>query len=194
MTRLLVPIGLLLTGVLLLAGATAGWLTRHTNATAIDRGSARIVLWYPTGATAGCIRSRGVSSCSATPIGNINENGKVAARGVHLKAGFDDFRWTVSPDQVMARNRRQMDAYIACIAAEGARCAEPDAVAPSWNSGMRVQWSPEFDGAYPVGADPTAGTGGWAVPIVLGVAGIGVTAASAWWVVSRRRRPRPSER
>lgn len=147
----LVPLGLIACGLLLLAGSVAAFV-RASHAPAMGEG--REVLWYPTGAAAACIVYAKTFRCDSTPMGNVNEGGRVVARSVPLMAATDDFRWTVSPDQVQAANRRATAAYAACVEAGRAGCQAPGTRVPSWNSGMAARWQPGFAGAYPEGVDP----------------------------------------
>lgn len=190
MKRLWAPIGVLLIGLLFLAGGVSALVVHNRTDHAAEAGKARVVLWYPIGSTASCVVNRGIRTCDGTLIGNINDHGKVVARSVPLIGGSDDFRWTVSPDQVTARNEREVKAYLACVSAGRANCAEPSAETPSWNSGMRVRWAPEFEGAYPMDVRPGGGAGGLVWPIALMALGGLITVSGALWLVSEARQRR----
>lgn len=187
MKRLWAPIGVLLIGLLFLAGGVSALVVHNRTADAAEAGKARVVLWYPTGSTASCVLNRGIRTCDGTLIGNINDHGRVVARSVPLMADSADFRWTVSPDQVTARNQRELKAYLACVSAGRANCVEPAAEVPSWSSGMRVRWAAPFDGAYPMNVQPGGGAGGLVWPIVLMVLGGLFTVGGALWLVSETR-------
>jgi len=173
----LVPLGLIALGALLLMGSVAA-LVRASGGPAADEG--REVLWYPTGAAAGCIIYTKTFRCDSTPMGNVNEGGRVVARSVPLMAGMDDFRWTVSPDQVQAANRRATAAYAACVAAGRAGCRPPVARVPSWNSGMASRGQPGFAIAYPDGVDPRSRFPVAVLPWLLLAAGVLVVCWGAW--------------
>lgn len=177
-------IGLVLVGLFLLAGAGA-WLARgNTGPTDADPG--RAVLWYPTGAAAGCVSNRRYTNCASVPTGNINEGGRVVARSVPLKGDYDDFRWTVSPEQVAAANDRRRRAYLACAAAGQGGCAEPAYRVPSMSSGMATRWDPSFDAAYPEGVRGSRNAGIVAVLLVGGA--LMVVGGGLWARAGLRRR------
>jgi hypothetical protein len=176
-------------GLLLFAGGVAGFVNRGQVETALQGPEARWVLFYPTGAFGACARIGRVQTCSATPTGNINADGRVVARSVPLMADGQEFRWTVSPDAVQAANRRSRARYLACAASGRTDCADPEYLTPSWNSGMRVRWAPAAQGAYPPGAEP-GGTDSLTIAIFLVVAGGLVTGASGLWLSGVIRRQR----
>ena len=183
------PAAGVLFGLLLIIGGVAGVVNRSQVETALQGPGARWALFFPTGAFGACARIGRVQTCSATPTGNINADGRVVARSVPLMADGQDFRWTVSPDEVEEANRRRRDRYLACAASGRTDCADPQYLTPSWNSGMRVRWAPGAQGAYPPGAEP-GGTDSMTISIFLVVAGGLVTAGSGLWLagVIRRRR------
>lgn len=176
-------------GLLLFAGGVAGFVNRGQVETALQGPEARWVLFYPTGAFGACARIGRVQTCSATPTGNINDDGRVVARSVPLMADGQEFRWTVSPDEVQAANRRSRSRYLACAASGRTDCADPEYLTPSWNSGMRVRWAPAAQGAYPPGAEP-GGTDSMTISIFLVVAGGLLTGASGLWLSGVIRRQR----
>jgi hypothetical protein len=173
----LVPLGLIVLGLLLLAGCVVSFV-RAAGAPAPGEG--REVLWYPTGAAAACAIYSKTYQCDSTPMGNVNEGGRVVARSVPLMASMDDFRWTVNPGQVEAANRRSRNAYLACVAADRPGCPEPVAKVPSWNSGMAARWDAGFDGAYPEGVDPRSRFAVAQLPWVLLVAGVVFLGWGGW--------------
>lgn len=173
----LVPLGLIAFALLLLAGSMAAFV-RASGAPA--RGEGRQVLWYPTGAAAACIVYTKTYRCDSTPMGNVNEGGRVVARSVPLMASMDDFRWTVRPDRVQAANKRLTAAYAACVAAGGEGCRLPATRVPSWSSGMAARWAPGFDGAYPEGVDPRSRFPVAVLPWLLLGAGVFVVAWGSW--------------
>lgn len=173
----LVPLGLLAFGLLLLAGSTAAFV-RASGAPALGEG--REALWYPTGAAAACIIYTKTFRCDSTPMGNVNDDGRVVARSVPLMAAMADFRWTVSPDRVEVANRRATAAYTACVASGRAGCTAPETRVPSWSSGMAVRWAPGFDGAYPEGVDPRSRFAVAVLPWLLLGAGLLVIAWGSW--------------
>lgn len=173
----LVPLGLIAFGLLLLAGSVVAFV-RASHAPAM--GDGREVLWFPTGAAAACILYAKTFRCDSTPMGNVNEGGRVVARSVPLMAGADDFRWTVSPDQVRAANRRATAAYTACVAAGRDGCRAPTTRVPSWSSGMAARWQPGFAGAYPAGVDPRSRFPVAVLPWLLLGVGLLVLAWGSW--------------
>lgn len=179
-------IGLVLVGLVLLAGGGAWIALGNTGPSRANPG--RAVLWYPTGAAAGCVSVPRYTNCASVPTGNVNDGGRVVARGIPLKGSYDDFRWTVSPDQVMAANDRARRAYLACAAAGRGRCAAPDHRVPSMSSGMAVRWDPAFDAAYPEGM---WGGRNISVVVVLLAGGVLMLLAGAFrvWSGLRRRGP-----
>lgn len=172
-----VPLGLIVLGLFVLAGGVVAFV-RAAGAPALGEG--REVLWYPTGAAAACAIYSKTYRCDSTPMGNVNEGGRVVARSVPLMASMDDFRWTVAPDQVEAANRRSMSAYTACVAAARADCPAPVTKVPSWNSGMSARWDTGFDGAYPEGVDPRSRFPVAVLPWLLVVAGALLVAWGGW--------------
>lgn len=187
MRRVLLPVAGVLLGLLLIAGGVAWLVNRDRTADALAGPDARWALFFPTGQFAGCARYGIQRYCSSTPTGNINEAGKVVARGVPLRADGQDFRWTVSPDEVEAANMESRATYVACVSSGRRDCPDPVFRTPSWNSGMRVRWAPGADGAYPPGAEP-GGSDSLTIAIFLLVAGGLVTAGSAMWVRGTIRR------
>lgn len=187
MRRVLLPVAGVLLGLLLIAGGVAWLVNRDRTADALAGPDARWALFFPTGQFAGCARYGIQRYCSATPTGNINDGGKVVARGVPLRADGTAFRWTVSPDQVEAANAANRAKYLACVSSGRSDCPDPVFRTPSWNSGMRVRWAPGADGAYPPGAEP-GGSDSLTIAIFLLVAGGLVTAGSAMWVRGTIRR------
>lgn len=187
MRRVLLPVAGVLLGLLLIAGGVAWLVNRDRSADALAGPDARWALFFPTGQFAGCARYGIQRYCSATPTGNINDGGKVVARGVPLRADGAAFRWTVSPDQVEAANTASRAKYLACVSSGRSDCPDPVFRTPSWNSGMRVRWAPGADGAYPPGAEP-GGSDSLTIAIFLLVAGGLVTAGSAMWVRGTIRR------
>lgn len=176
-------IGLVLVGLFLLAGAGA-WLARG-NTGPTDANPGRSVLWHPTGASAGCVSNRRYTNCASVPTGNINEGGRVVARSVPLKGDLDDFRWTVTPEQVTAANDRSRRDYLACVAAGRGACAEPSYRVPSMSSGMATRWDPSFDAAYPEGMSGGRNPG---IVVTLLVGGILMVAGGGLWLRSGLRR------
>jgi len=187
MRRLLWPVAGVLLGLLLIAGGVAWLVNRDRAADALSGPEARWALFFPTGQFAGCARYGIQRYCSSTPTGNINDGGRVVARGVLLRADGTDFRWTVSPDQVEAANRASQARYIACASSGRSDCPDPVFRTPSWNSGMRVRWAPGADGAYPPGAEP-GGSDSRTIAIFLLVAGALATVGSGVWLRSAMRR------
>lgn len=187
MRRVLLPVAGVLLGLLLIAGGVAWLVNRDRTADALAGPDARWALFFPTGQFAGCARYGIQRYCSATPTGNINDGGRVVARGVPLRADGAAFRWTVSPDQVEAANAASRAKYLACVSSGRSDCPDPVFRTPSWNSGMRVRWAPGADGAYPPGAEP-GGSDSLTIAIFLLVAGGLVTAGSAMWVRGTIRR------
>lgn len=187
MRRVLLPVAGVLLGLLLIAGGVAWLVNRDRTADALAGPDARWALFFPTGQFAGCARYGIQRYCSATPTGNINDGGKVVARGVPLRADGAAFRWTVSPDEVEAANMESRATYVACVSSGRSDCPDPVFRTPSWNSGMRVRWAPGADGAYPPGAEP-GGSDSLTIAIFLLVAGGLVTAGSAMWVRGTIRR------
>ncbi len=189
MRRLLWPVAGVLLGLLLIAGGAAWLVNRDRAAEALSGPDARWALFFPTGQFAGCARYGIQRYCSSTPTGNINDAGRVVARGVLLRADGTQFRWTVSPDEVEAANAASRAKYLACVSSGRSDCPDPVFRTPSWNSGMRVRWAPGADGAYLPGAEP-AGSDSLTIAIFLLVTGALVTAGSGMWVRGAIRRQR----
>ena len=187
MKRLVLPLAGMLLGLLLIAGGVAWLVNRDRTADALSGPDARWALFFPTGQFAGCARYGIQRYCSSTPTGNVNDGGKVVARGVLLRAAGRQFRWTVSPDEVEAANRASQAKYVACVSSGRRDCPDPVYRTPSWNSGMRVRWAPGADGAYLPGAEP-GGSDSLTIAIFLLVAGGLVTVGSGAWARSTIRR------
>lgn len=185
--KILLPVVGMLFGLLLIAGGVAWLVNRDRAADALAGPDARWALFFPTGQFAGCARYGIQRYCSSTPTGNINDGGKVVARGVLLRADGEQFQWTVSPDEVEAANTASRTKYLACVSSGRSDCPEPVFRTPSWNSGMRVRWAPGADGAYLPGAEP-GGSDSLTIAIFLLVAGGLVTAGSGVWMRSAMRR------
>jgi len=189
MRKLIWPVAGVVLGLVLLAGGVAGLVNRNQEDAALKGLGARGALFYPTGAVAACALYNRVRTCTSTPMGNINDKGRVVARSVPLMADGQAFRWTVSPDQVEAANRASRERYLRCVASGRAGCPDPVFRTPSWNSGMRVRWAPDALGAYIAGSEP-GGSDSLTIAIVLLVAGGLVTAGSVLWVRGTVRRQR----